>query len=343
MISKRSTIKDVSAEAGVSISVVSYVLNNTPGKTIPERTREKVMKAAESLDYTPNAIARGMRMKKSMTIGLVSFWEVTDTLFIETLSGLSNICSKNGYNILISHAKATNSVDGYLDLMKRQQIDGIVFISPHQGVQGFDEHFHVQEIKKYQIPAVILNGYTSDKDLNFIYMDYHSTTKSAVEYLVSLGHKDIAYLQPDAIEAGYIQTTERLRGFKEALVSKKLRFQESNIFNLDNMLPMIKALKAGLGPTGIVANKSSYAYDLIVALRKEGIEVPKDVSVIAANTEPYAPYIFPPLTTVGFSFKDMGQMAAELIFQNINEKTAPVQIKIGCKINELESCGGNLK
>ena len=104
---KTATIKDVAKEAGVSISVVSYVMNNNPNVSISKETREKVLRAAKKLNYTPNSIARSMRTKKSMIIGLATFWDISDSVFTDILKGVDSVAGKYGYSV--TYCNITNS------------------------------------------------------------------------------------------------------------------------------------------------------------------------------------------------------------------------------------------
>jgi LacI family transcriptional regulator len=177
---KRPTIKDVAQKAGVSISVVSYVLNETPGQTIPEPTRTKIKNAAEELNYKPNAIARGMRTKKSLSIALVSFWDVTLPVVNQVFNGILKTTDTIDYNVLFCNLAYSDDIQKnefrYVDLFNSQMIDGVLLFSPFELTHGFNEHIHVEKIKANNIPAVIMNGYTHDKLLNYVYLDYHNTS-----------------------------------------------------------------------------------------------------------------------------------------------------------------------
>ena len=104
---KTTTIKDVAKEAGVSISVVSYVLNNNPNVSISKETREKVLDAAKRLNYTPNRIAQSMRTKKSMIIGLATFWDISDSVFTDVLKGVDEVVGQKGYSV--TYCNITNN------------------------------------------------------------------------------------------------------------------------------------------------------------------------------------------------------------------------------------------
>ena len=337
-MTKRATIKDVAKKAEVSISVVSYVMNNTPGQSIPESTRARILTAANELGYSPSAAARGLRTKKAMAIGLVSCWEMTNSIFIEILNGVSKVLDQKGYNIVLCSPNNIKSQFYYVELFKQQQLDGIIFISPYDIGEGFNEEAHVNAIKENKIPAVFINGYTADEALNYIYMDYYNTAYMAVEYLVKLGHQNIGYLMVDDDELTQLQASERLRGFNDANCHYNREKNDQFIFNMNDVNLVVDKIKLKQGPTAIVANKSRYGYLFLKKMLDEGIKVPDEISIIAANTEMYAEYLYPALTTVRLPLNQMGEKGAQLLLKNIDKKGKPEKLKLKNKITERESC-----
>ncbi len=335
---KRATIKDVAKKAGVSISVVSYVLNDTPGQSIPQATRDKIFKAAEELKYTPNAIARGMRIKKSMAIGVVSFWSITDYAFNEILSGISKIADENNYTIVLCNLNSPGKDFNYAELFRGQQIDGIIFISPHELRKEFDEKTHIGYIKDNRIPAVIINGYTNDEALSYIFIDYYHSTYIATEHMAELGHKAIGYLLPDSAEMSMKQAGERYKGYMAALKDLGIIKDETLIFNMNTASKIVDKIAVGKGPTAIVANKTNYAQRFISLLIERGIKVPQDVSIIAANTEPYSHMLYPPLSTVKLPLSEIGEKGAEILMESVKGKVIQTKMKLPNKICERQSC-----
>lgn len=338
MRTKKVTIKDVAEKAGVSISIVSYVLNDTPGKTIPETTRNKVIQAARELDYSPNAIARGMRMKKTMAIGLVSFWDIAEPVFASILKGVSTVAAENGYSLVFCNLNKKEREFDYVEFFKRAQIDGVLLISPPQAINSFNEGLHVETIKKYKIPAVILNGYTEDPSLSYIYIDYYNTTYMAVEYLARLGHKKVGYILPESGELSHSQARDRLKGFKDAVSDFALEKNEDFIFGSNEINKIIEMVNDNEAPTALVASKCPYAQRFIIEALKSKINIPEQISIIAANTEPYAPYLYPPLTTVQLPLQDIGERSAAILCETIDKKISQFKLKLPNKISERASC-----
>lgn len=336
MKKKKATIKDVAEKAGVSISVVSYILNNTPGQSFLDETRKRVIDAARELNYTPNYIAKGMRSSKAMNIGIVLFWNISDSIFNQILIGISKITRQYEYNIiLIIPDKKENEFD-YINIYKKRQIDGVIIVSPFGKEGGFDETEHVRLIKDENIPAVIINGSTADASLNYIYIDFYNTTYMAANYLMEAGHKNIAYLMPDESESSLLQRNERLQGFNDAI--NGAAGVNKSFITTASLYDFVKDIKRGSGPAAVVLNKMNYAGDFYKAMFKNNIGIPNDISVIAASDDHYADYFYTPLTSVKIPLEDIGEVGAKTLFDILDGKDYKVKIKLANSIIERESC-----
>ncbi len=331
---RTATIRDVAAKAGVSISIVSFVLNNTPGRTIPAATKERVLSAVSELGYMPNASARGMRMRKSMSVGIVSFWDISSHVFNEILVGISSIAYKNSYTLLFCNLSRYENEFNYVELYRQQKIDGIIFISPHVFRYGFDEEKHVSMIKKESIPAVIINAYTQDPEISCIYMDFFGSSFMAAEYLYKAGHREIWYMSPPPDELTQYQGLKRLEGYRSSALKYGFTAVE---FDVSGISEAVSHIKAGKGPHGIVANKCESAHIFLKALSDAGVKVPDNVSVIAGNEETYAPFLTPPLTTVKLPLKEMGMKSAEALLKQIGGDIFKLRLTLENKIIVRES------
>jgi len=337
----RTTIRDVAKEAGVSISVVSYVLNDNPNVSISRETRERVLAAAKKLNYTPNRIAQSMRTQKSRVLGLATFWDISDSVFTDILKGIDSVAEKHGYAVTYCHIKNTSSADKVIDLYNQRQIDGVIFLLHVDAAKNFTEKNFLKKIKTQQIPAVIINGSTQDEDLSYVYIDYYNTSSVAVEYLYSLGHRKLAYMLPDKDEVNRRQAVQRINGFKAALTDLGLDQYAPFYFDQDTVGELIKILReedVERKPTAIVAHKTNYAAFLLKALLEAGVKVPDDVSVIALNDNYIADYLTPPLTSVRVPTYSIGQKSAELLFDILKGKILNEKLKLPNKVVERQSC-----
>lgn len=332
---KKVTIKDIAREAGVSISVVSYVLNNNTNVSITEKTRVKVINAAKRLNYTPNRIARSMRTNKSMVICLATLWNVSDSVFTETLKGVDSIAQKNDYSVIYCNLQKDQKGDKIVTLYNQRQIDGVILLSYAGSSGDYNEIDFINNVKKTGIPGVIINGNTELPEVSYVYIDYYATAYMAVEYLYKLGHRKLCYMYPDKSEENSIQSIQRINGYKDAL--EQLGIENSTFLLNSDSLSRLPGLLADK-PVAIVANKVNYAVSLLKMCNKLGIRVPDDVSVIACNDDHYAGFLTPPLTTVKVPIYEMGEKSAQLLFDSLNNRKTNMKIKLPNKIIERESC-----
>jgi LacI family transcriptional regulator len=335
---KTVTIKDVAKEAGVSISVVSYVLNNNPNVSISKETRDKVIHAAQKLNYTPNSIARSMRTKKSMIIGLATFWDVSDSVFTDALKAIDSISEKHGYSVTYINIKDRHKGNKIVELFKRSQIDGVIMLSHVDPAKSFNEQEVINRIKKNKIPAVVIDGSTEDPDISYVYIDYFGTSYTAVNHLYKYGHRKFCYMLPDKKELSSRQAVQRIEGYKEAL--RDLNLSDSNIYfdinSMQEIIDLIKSEKADK-PTAVIVNKTRYAAVLLRAFGENNIKVPDDISVIACNDQNFADFLTPPLTTIKVPIYEIGVKSGEILFDILKGRSLNVKLKLSNEVVERGS------
>ena len=324
---KKTTIKDVAKEANVSISVVSYVLNNKAGKTISDATKLRVTEAAKKLRYFPNRIASGMRNRKAMSIGVVSYWDMDGAAFMGMLSGAIEVASAYGYSVVVCNPKAGEDEYAYLDHYRSKSIDGIIFISPYEALGLIDEHTHINKMKSAGVPFVIINGHSCVADVSYINIDFYSSTYLATRYLISKGHSAITYVAPVSIP--YSELHQRYLGYRDAVHEVDL---PECICDIGDISTNIKSFKA------VVTNKSDTAYAVMREAWAQGLNIPRDFVLIAGNTESYSEYLLPPLSTVKIDAKQMAASAAHYIVDCLNGNKAVITLKSQCCLQIRESC-----
>lgn len=338
---KAATIKDVAKKAEVSISVVSYVLNNNPKVSISKETKDRVLAAAKSLNYIPNSMARSMRTNKSMVIGLATFWDVSDSVFTDILKGVDSIAGKNGYSVTYCNIKNDFNGTKIIELYSQRQIDGIILLLHVDPDKNFSESKFINKIKQSCIPTVIIDGNTQDPDMSYVYIDYYGTSYTAVNYLYKLGHRNFCYMLPDQNEMSNIQAAQRICGYKDALKNLNL-IDQGLYFNKQSIYDAIDALISETSinkPTAIVVNKIRYAVPLIKMLLEEGIKIPDDISIIACNDQNYAEFLTPSITTIKVPIYEMGQKGAAMLFDILQDvDTQKVKLKLPNVVVERESC-----
>ncbi len=230
----RATLKDVAQEAGVSSATVSYILNGK--RSISEETKARVMEAIKKLDYVPDLNARGLTMRDSKLIGAAALQTepgerlmFQNSFYSEILGSIEYYARLSGYHILIS---ATDANESYLTLAKKRNLDGIIVIGMYP-----DEFY--QQMKKTQIPIVLIDSYCGDHYYHSIRIDDAYGSYLAAKHLLSHGHREIAFFCGQIKENGVMK--KRLIGFQQALEGMVFRIRNKT-FLRDRLITAVVSL-----------------------------------------------------------------------------------------------------
>jgi DNA-binding LacI/PurR family transcriptional regulator len=314
------TRKDVAERAGVSTSVVSYVINNGPRPVSPE-TRARVEKAIEELGYYPNELARSLRLKQSSTIGLI-IPNLNNHVYAEIAINMESICRAEGYLVLLCNSgRDVEQEQKFVQMLRSKQVDGVVMIPSQDPLEL------IQPLQNAHIPTVIL-----EHDLpaqHCIVVDDLNGGRIGTRHLIELGHRRIAMIdrthhsQTSALRAiGYRQTLAEARiAFDPNLIVKSEAGYEAACQAMRQLLTLENP------PTAVFTHNDVQGLGALHAIQSAGLSVPDDISVIGYDDTASSAFLSPPLTTVRFPKKEMGQQAAKMIMQLAkSQETLPAQI-----------------
>jgi len=306
------TIYDVAKEAKVSISTVSRVINNSP--LVKEETRQRVKKVMQKLNYRPNVMARGLMLKKSHTIALI-LPNSHAPFFSEIIGGVEQVASNYGYNIIIgSDYREKKKQLSFVTFFAEGRIDGLIIMLPR--FVGKD----IQTLLNQPLPLVSLGSQVPGLDTSCVLIDNFGGAYEAVQFLINKGHKRIAFI------SGIFHTkdnTERLQGYKAALKDHGINLRPHYIARGDFLeesgrKTMAELLKVNPRPTAVFAANDNMAIGAMDIIKKSGLKIPDDIAIVGFDDIPLAAYTQPPLTTVRQPMLEMGKVAAEKLFKNIN-------------------------
>lgn len=322
----RATLKDVAQLAGVSTATVSYALSGK--RTISEETKRRINEAIAQLDYVPDLNARGLSMRDSKLIGVVvPQTEPGDRLmfqnsfYSEVLGSIEYYARQQGYHILIS---ATDANESYLTLAKKRNLDGIIVIGM------YPDDFY-QQMKKTQIPIVLIDSYCNDHYYHNIRIDDAYGSYLATRYMLDNGHEHIAFFAGQLKENGVMK--KRLLGYQQALSEFKVPYRKEYIFegqiDYNSGIDLAnKLMGSGLPATGVVAAADILAIGAAKGFFEAGKHIPDDYSVIGFDDVEISQYMTPGLTTVRQQISLKGQKAVELLLKHIEDPTLPKQEEI---------------
>ena len=322
----RATLKDVAQFAGVSTATVSYALSGK--KTISEETKQRIYDAIEQLDYVPDLNARSLSMRDSKLIGVVvpqtepgERLMFQNSFYSEVLGSIEYYARQQGYHILIS---ATDANESYLTLAKKRNLDGIIVIGMYP-----DEFY--QQMKKTQIPIVLIDSYCNDHYYHNIRIDDAYGSYLATKYMLENGHKDIAFFAGQLKENGVMK--KRLLGYQQALNEFNVPYRKEYVFEgqidyASGIELAEKLMRSGLSATGIVAAADILAIGAVKGFFESGKSVPSDYSIIGFDDVEIAQYMTPGLTTIRQQISLKGQKAVELLLKHIGDLMLPKQEEV---------------
>ena len=305
-----ATIKDVAAMAGISYTTVSHVLNKT--RPVSEHVRLKVEAAIAELDYVPSAVARSLKARSTATIGLLVPNSV-NPYFAELARGIEDACERNGYCVILCNSDDDPQKQrSYLRVLLEKRIDGLVVASV-----GEDRDL-LESLSCVRTPMVIVDRALEGVEADLVRIDHEHGAYLATRHLLELGHRDIATIA-GPVDTGVGQL--RLAGFQRAMAEAGIQVADGHVVHSDFTSPGGHAAAArlldGKRPTAIFASNDMIGFGVLRAAAERNINVPGELSVIGFDDIELSRYVYPALTTVGQSIRELGESAAALLLSRI--------------------------
>ena len=320
------TIKDIAKKANVSYSTVSRALAGH--NQISNETKNRILKISEELGYSPNTLAQGLVTKQTFNLGLIVS-DITNPFFPEVIQGIEESANDLGYRIYLCNTNwSVEKENIYLNRLFTSSVDGIIIFP------ASDDVSHIIN-SKIKIPIVFANHKLKDDACSYVAFNDYEAAKTAVEYLIKLGHKNIAYV--GGLETN-VSNMERIRGYQEVMKNHSIElhpnyivngeFKQSSGYQLTKDLLIKNAY-----PTAIVAGDDVMALGVIQAVEEFGLNVPNDISVIGFDDISYAALDKIQLTTINMPKYEMGKASIQLLMERIHEQS---KCKTKFKILETE-------
>jgi LacI family transcriptional regulator len=305
-------LADVARAAEVGTSIVSRVLNGDPTVSIRPETRARIETAARELNYRPNAFARGLKLQRTMTLGMV-IPNLAYPVNAEIIRGAERSAAAAGYVTLLADAdEFLQSGEAYRRLLLEQRVDGLLIASASTSEELLGE------LSQSGLPFVLVNRRATHVGPS-VTVDDAAGIEVAVQHLVALGHRRIAHIAgPQHADTA----RRRAQGFRSAMRAAKLTvrtghiaeapFTEEGGFRAAGQL-----LGLDTPPTAIVSWSLASAVGAIAGAKRLGLRVPEDLSIVAFHDAPLAEYLDPPLTTVRMPLGEMAESAVEALLELI--------------------------
>ena len=310
----RVTIKDIAREAGVSVTTVSRVLNNKAD--VSDKTREKVLKIIDRLNYNPNSIARGLVMNKTYTIGLI-VPDISNAFFAEIAKAIEDELREYGYSVIFCNTDNDKDREKEsIDLLRSKQVDGLI------GAFSHDSKDEVLALGKAGFPIVQIDRLVDDSQIPFVIIDNILSGYEATEYLIKKGHRRIAHI------TGALDTNTGIRraeGYRKALQEYGIEIDEELVMEGDfsqesGYLAMKEILERNKDLTAVFAGNDMMALGAYRAIYAAGLKIPEDISIIGHDDFTLASLVSPALTTMQQPIYKIGKVAASLLIDIIKGK-----------------------
>jgi DNA-binding LacI/PurR family transcriptional regulator len=314
------SLKTLAEHLGLSPSTVSFVLNDTPGRSIPEATRARVKAAAEKFHYQPSMIARNLKGKRMQTIGIL-LPELGEGYHSQVLSGVGDLLmGKDYFYFTVHHRHRKDLVEAYPDLLRSRGVDGILAI---------DTHFDCVP----PLPTVTVAGHNPLPDVSNVLLDEERGAHLSLKHLRDLGHQKIAFMhgQPFSSDSN-TRWNATLRNAKQLGI--EIHEELMIYLSKDSHSPEIsypgirKLIESGRSFTAVLCFNDVSAMGTIRALHEAGLRVPEDVSVVGFDDIQSAAYQVPSLTTIRQPLQKMGAAAAQLLLKKLAGESIPDQIQV---------------
>jgi LacI family transcriptional regulator len=310
------TIRDVARVAKVHPGTVSRALNTETRALVNDETVERVLRAAEQLDYRPNPIARGLKTNRSYTIGVL-VPDITNPLFPPILRGIEDRLDDAGYTSLIVNTDNDAERErSHLEAMRARQVEGLI-----SATARLDREV-LADVAAGGTPLVLVNRSLEDGSVPAVAVDDREGVRLAVEHLAGLGHRRIGHVAgPQNTSTGH----RRYLGFVEAMRAVALEPNEEQIsfsawFSEEEGARLCaELLDNAPGLTAIVAANDLLAIGCYDALETRGLRCPDDLSIVGFNDMPLVDRLQPPLTTVWVPQREIGATAADLLLERLSE------------------------
>jgi LacI family transcriptional regulator len=313
-IKARATITDVASEAGVHPSTVSRVLNGHAESTIRPATRERILAAADRLGYRPSALARSLRLQRTLTLGML-VPDITNPFFSSIIKGAEDAALERGYNLILCNSEDDPAREAaYLRVLRERQVDGLLIASSQMADDTIDE------LREEDFPFVLLNRAGQSAGDLAVVVDNRAAALGVVAHLAGLGHRRVGHIAgPRNTSTG----ADRREGYRAGIRAHGLADEPGLVVEADAFSEAagdraLGIMLAGTArPTAVFAANDLIAIGMLQRLRGIGARVPGDLSIVGFNDIPLAGLLEPALTTVRVPQLEMGAVGAHLLIDRL--------------------------
>lgn len=306
------TMRDLADDLGLSVSVISRVLNGKADQyRISASTQKLVQDAAEEHGFSVNQLARGLRLQKTFTLGLL-IPDISNSFFSRIAREVVNAARRQGYSTILCDTENDGEIEQQaLSLLLDRAVDGLIVAPVGK------ETDHINSVIERRTPIVLVDRFFDDLDVPYVTSNNYQGAYDGMVTLLETGHRRIGYIQgiPDSVP-----NIERLRGYRQALAHFDIQYDPTLVVGTkfdeeDGFKSGTQLLTTDDPPTALLASSSPGALGAMRACLQLDRRIPQDVSLIGYDEYPYAALLAPPLTTIAQQTDSIANAAIELLIE----------------------------
>lgn len=320
-------MRDVAGRAGVSLQTVSNYVNGRFDMMSGE-TRDRVGRELEELGYWPNAAARSLRAKRTMTLGFLVLDEgarfLADPMTDLIIAGIGDVARDHGYSLLIQAARPDpDDADRLFSPLLEERVDGaFLFLSGAPSVRRKT----IRRVHEHGFQFVVFEQAPAGLPVVSVTAENRVGARRLAEHLLERGHRRIGFV---STRTPWPMVEERLRGYREALAAAGVEASELAVTEgvwdpADGARMAERLLELPDPPTAIMCGNDLLALGAMQAIRRRGLRIPADVAVTGFNDFEFARFVEPPLTTARVPGYELGRIGAENLIGRLGDHEAPV-------------------
>lgn len=316
-----TTMREVAEYAKVSMATVSRVLNKHD--TVDPVLRDRVLDAIKVLRYQPNRVARRLRAGSEGVIGLI-ISDIENPFFISVVRAIENVAYDQGMSIVLCNSdEDIRKQQQYINILRSENVAGLI-ISP---CAGSEESLDL--LAETGVPVVVLDRVSANVKLDSIGVDNFRAAYDAVSYLISLGHTRIAFVRADA---NVPTVAARQQGFHSALrdagiePDPDLTIDGTANKQIEGSHITAQLIALSNPPTALFCGNNVLTLGALNTLHEHNWNIPRDISVLGFDDMPWAPSLYPPLTTVAQPTYKLGFESAQMLLARITNPDSPARV-----------------
>lgn len=326
----------------MSIASVSLVLNDPDTPRVSAAKRRQILKTASHLGYQPNLLAQGLLRRGTRIVGLSV--PMRDPFFFnlfiaEVLGGIQTCLREHGYYLIVDTHSAARGKMTRSQIMQSKGLDGVLFINTRLCSRA-DMNGTIRNLRSEQIPFVMLTSYYGDDEINYVGVDDGEIGRVAGHYLCAKGHRRIALLGGSRTSPASVPLA---RGFREGLSCSSVSLAPECVIYGEYERERVRGallrwLRSKRSPTAIFCASDQMVPDVYELLRERRVRIPEDVAILGRGDLMFAPFLYPPLTTIRVPAAEIGHRGAELLVNALHKPSlSPRRVYLPCRLVERGS------